>query len=376
MERFDVIIAGAGPAGSTCARALSAAGRHALVLEKEVFPRKKPCAGWVTPETFDILGIDPAAYGREGRTLSPLNRFVVWDARGAEHEISYGRAVSCGVVRAEFDRFLAERCGADVRYGIGVTAFRREESGWIVNERFEAPVLVGAGGHFCPVARALGIRSRPEPAIGCMEAEVPLSPEDIERHVRYPDTPEIIFCDDLNGYGWYFNKGNVLNVGLGRLGGKGVRRHLVALLDRLRARGRLPEGDAFSMARFTGHAYKLHRIGPRQRAHDGALLIGDSAGVAYNISGEGIRPAVLSGRLAAETLIEADGNFELCAMDRYERRLDAALGAPLSGPRLALWSRIPSGAVRAVARGMLRSDYFVSKVVLDRTFLRPGAGLG
>ena len=170
----------------------------------------------------------------------------------------------------------------------------------------------------------------------------------------------------------YFNKGDVLNVGLGRLGGKGVRRHLESLLERLRAKGRLPEGDAFSMARFTGHAYKLHRIGPRQRAHDGALLVGDSAGVAYNISGEGIRPAVLSGRLAAETLIEADGNFEKRVMERYERRMDVVLGEPLSGAKLELWSRIPSGA----GRGMLRSDHFVRKVVLDRMFLRPGAGLG
>ena len=375
MERFDVIIAGAGPAGSTCARALSKAGRHTLVLEKENFPRRKPCAGWVTPETFDLLEIDPAEYGRDGRILAPLERFVVWDGRSAEHEISYGRTVSYGVVRAEFDQFLAERCGADVRYGTKVTAFRREGSGWIVNERFEAPVLVGAGGHFCPIARAVGIRARPEPAVGCMEVEVALSPEEIERHARYPDTPEIIFCDDLNGYGWYFNKGRVLNVGLGRLGGKGVRRHLVALLERLRVKGRLPEGDALSMSRFAGHAYKLHRLGPRQRAHDGALLVGDSAGVAYNISGEGIRPAVLSGRLAAETLVEAEGNFEKRVMARYERRLDAALGEPLSGAKLALWSRVPFGAVRAAAQGMLRSDRFVRKVVLDRAFLRPGAGL-
>ena len=375
MERFDVIIAGAGPAGSTCARALSKAGRHTLVLEKENFPRRKPCAGWVTPETFDLLEIDPAEYGRDGRILAPLERFVVWDGRSAEHEISYGRTVSYGVVRAEFDQFLAERCGADVRYGTKVTAFRREGSGWIVNERFEAPVLVGAGGHFCPVARAVGIRSRPEPAVGCMEAEVPLSPEDLDRHVRYPDTPEIIFCDDLNGYGWYFNKGRVLNVGLGRLGGKGVKKHLTSLLEQLRAKGRLPGGDAFSMARFTGHAYKLHGIGPRQRAHEAALLIGDSAGVAYNISGEGIRPAVLSGRLAAQTLVEAKGNFEKRVMERYEHRLDAVLGAPLSDSRLALWKSIPSGAVRSAARGMLRSDFFVRKVVLDRAFLRPGAGL-
>ena len=151
-----------------------------------------------------------------------------------------------------------------------------------------------------------------------------------------------------------------------------MRRHLVALLERLRAKGRIPEGDAFSMARFTGHAYKLHRLGPRRRAHEGALLVGDSAGVAYNISGEGIRPAVLSGRIAAETLIEADGKFEKRVMVRYERRLDAALGEPLSGAKLALWSRIPSGAVRAAAWGMLGSDRFVRKVVLDRAFLRPG----
>lgn len=236
----------------------------------------------------------------------------------------------------------------------------------------EAPVLVGSGGHFCPVARAIGIRTRSESVIACMEVEVHLPEEELKRHVRYPEAPELIFCDDFAGYGWYFNKGSVVNVGLGRFGGKGVREHLAALLGRLRARGRLPEGDGFHMKRFRGHAYRLHGIGARRRAHEGVLLIGDAAGVAYNFSGEGIRPAVLSGKLAAETLIEAEGMFEQRLLARYERRLDAVLGTPLSGLRLALWNRVPSGAVRALARVMLRSELLLRKIVLDRLFLRPG----
>ena len=59
MERFDVIVVGAGPAGSTCARFLVQAGWRTLILEKTVFPRKKVCAGWIT--ITNVLGSLPGA---------------------------------------------------------------------------------------------------------------------------------------------------------------------------------------------------------------------------------------------------------------------------------------------------------------------------
>ena len=370
MERFDVIIVGAGPAGSTCARDLVQAGWRTLVLDKAHFPRDKLCAGWITPEVMTLAGVDRVEYCSEGRNLAPIQSFVVWDGKEKEHKISYDRTVSYGIVRTEFDEFLADRCGAELRYGIKGTDFQRRAGQWVVNGQFEAPVLVGAGGHFCPVARTIGILFRPEPAIGCMEIEVPLSDKDLHHYVRYPDVPEIIFCNDLNGYGWYFNKGNVLNVGLGRYGGKGVRPHLEKLLRQLHKKRKLPAGDTFAMKHFKGHAYKLHKVNPRQRAGPGFLLVGDAAGVAYNVSGEGIYPAILSGKLASTTLIQAQGDYDERLLKTYEHRLDAALGRPLTPQQLRIRSRTPTAAVRALAGTVFQSDFLVRKLIVEYLFLR------
>ena len=64
MQTCDVLIVGGGPAGTSCARALSRAGMDILLLDKAVFPRDKVCAGWVTPVVFAELEIDPIEYSR------------------------------------------------------------------------------------------------------------------------------------------------------------------------------------------------------------------------------------------------------------------------------------------------------------------------
>ncbi|MEH6560482.1 MAG: FAD-dependent monooxygenase, partial [Marinobacter sp.] len=70
METYDLIIVGAGPAGSTLAKALEGSGKRALLIDKQDFPRDKTCAGWVTPSVIETLDIDLAEYG-SGRTLQP-----------------------------------------------------------------------------------------------------------------------------------------------------------------------------------------------------------------------------------------------------------------------------------------------------------------
>ncbi|MGH7898010.1 MAG: NAD(P)/FAD-dependent oxidoreductase, partial [Candidatus Binatia bacterium] len=103
---------------------------------------------------------------------------------------------------------------------------------------------------------------------------------------------------DLRGYAWYFSKGSFLNIGIGALDdGRGLHRRLEAFLDRLRRSGRLTEG--LRLEPFRGHAYALRVAHPRSVAGPSHVLVGDAAGLARDISGEGIGPAVASGNLAA-----------------------------------------------------------------------------
>ena len=96
---------------------------------------------------------------------------------------------------------------------------RRENNRWIVNERIVTPLVIGAGGHFCPVARQLGARpGRGELAVTAQEIEFEMDAGQGAACRIRPERPELFFCSDMKGYGWCFRKGDYLNIGLGREG--------------------------------------------------------------------------------------------------------------------------------------------------------------
>ena len=157
MDAYDVLIVGGGPAGSSCAAKLHAAGLAVLLLDKAAFPRDKPCAGWITPEVITALQLDVDEY-RRGRIWQPIYGFRSGLIGHGEVLVTYPQPVSYGIRRCEFDSYLLQRSGAVCQVDHPVTAIERRGDEWVVNNRFSAPVLVGAGGHFCPVARLLGAR--------------------------------------------------------------------------------------------------------------------------------------------------------------------------------------------------------------------------
>jgi geranylgeranyl reductase family protein len=368
LERADVLIVGGGPAGSACAAALVAAGRDVLVVDRHAFPRDKPCAGWITPEAVARLRLRLDEYGAT-RTLQPISRFRVGRIGGGAVDVDYGKPVSYGIRRCELDAELLRRSGARTRVGEAVTDVRREGHEWILNGRFAAPVLVGAGGHFCPVARRLAPAGRDEPVVA-QEVEFRLQGPALEGCRVEPERPELYFSPDLLGYGWCFRKGDYLNVGLGRRDREGLPQHVETFLDWLVATGRVA---ASPRAGWRGHAYLVREATSRRVSADGVLLVGDAAGLAAAASGEGILPAIVSGQLAAEAILEAGGALDRARLGRvYEQRLCDELGA---APR----PRRPPGAfTTAVGAALLATPWFARHVVLDRWFLhrRPGGPRG
>ncbi|MCX5841240.1 MAG: NAD(P)/FAD-dependent oxidoreductase, partial [Deltaproteobacteria bacterium] len=250
MDTCDVLIVGGGPAGSTCAGKLRQAGLDVLLLDKETFPRDKPCAGWITPAVLATLAIDQEEYGR-GRVLQEISSFRTGLMDGPEVVTRYGKAVSYGIRRYEFDHYLLQRSAVRQALGEPVSTLARHNGGWLVNERIRARLMVGAGGHFCPVARRLGAKIGREEVIAAQAAEFAMSP-DQERLCRTPaDTPALFFSRDMKGYGWLFRKGRFLNVGLGRMDRKHLGRHMRDFCTFLEARGDLAAGLT---GRFQGHA--------------------------------------------------------------------------------------------------------------------------
>ncbi len=362
MERADVLIVGGGPAGSACAARLVAGGRDALVLDAATFPRDKPCAGWITPDVVAELPMCLEEYGRE-HTMQPISRFRVGRIGGRAVDVDYGATVSYGIRRLELDAELLRCSGARVRQGERVREIRRAGSEWVLNDAYAAPVLVGAGGHFCPVARFLNGGAEASSVVVAQEIEFALAGETLEACRVEAERPELYFCRDLEGYGWCFRKGGVLNVGLGRRDPRALGRHVAAFVDWLVRRGRIERPPARG---WRGHAYGLRAGRPRRAVGDGLLLVGDAAGLAFGASGEGIGPAVVSGRLAAEALLETAGEDDEAHLQVYLRRLEEELG-PTPTPRA-----LPAPAARLAGAILLASPWFARRVVLDAWFLHRG----
>ena len=366
MVRCDALIVGGGPAGSTCARVLSQAGWHVIVVDRARFPRDKVCAGWVTPGVFRLLDLDPADYRATGLTIQDITGFRTSVMGDPSIETRYGRVISYAIRRCEFDDFLLNRSGAEVLHGTPLTSLEKRGDVWVANGSVCARVVVGAGGHFCPVARQLrggsseSRRLDPPHARPVVAKEAEFKVEAGSSEVA-GDTPELFFCRDLEGYGWCVRKGDYLNIGLGRRDNGDLNLHVqafVAFLDRSRLARRV------SLVRWCGHAYLASGTGPRPLIGDAVVVAGDAAGLAYPESGEGIKPAVESGRLAAETLIAAQGRAGIEDLKPYEAELRRRY------PPARRTSDALVGVVKALGRGLMRSPLFTRRVLIDRWFLR------
>lgn len=365
MEHCDALIVGGGPAGSTCAWRLRRDGLDVVVLDKAAFPRQKVCAGWITPDVLQSLELDPIEYGK-GRVLQAMTAFRVGRGEGRATTVSYGRPVSFGVCRREFDDFLLRRAGARLQTGQPLRTIERSGADWLVNGEFQAPILVAAGGHFCPVAGLLGMAADNEPIVAAEEFEIELTPAQQAACAVDPQVPEIYFCDDLLGYGWCIRKGPLLNVGLGREDRRGLPEQVRRFGEFLRRQGRIA---ADLPDKFQGHAYQLYAHSTRPLAADGVVWLGDAAGLAHTSSGEGIGPAVVSGLLAAEVILGCRGDYRAAPLEQYRRLIEARFGRRRVGPAVV---SPPSALRRMLAKRLLASRWFVRRVVLDRWFLRAG----
>jgi geranylgeranyl reductase family protein len=365
MDSCDLLIVGGGPAGAAGAWKAVRGGLDTIVLDKSQFPRHKVCGGWITPAVLEALQIEPREYGA-GRTLQPLTGFRTGGIGSGDVEITYGETISYGIRRCEFDDYLLRRSGARLRLGASLTSLERSPGGWIVNQEIRARMVIGAGGHFCPVARQMGFEARKEMAVVAQELEFQMDDHERFACAIREDVPELYFCRDMRGYGWCFRKGDYLNIGLGRLDAHGLPKHVADFVEFLKAKKKI----GFDLPRpMLGHAYLLLRDIRRKIVDDRLLLIGDAAGVAYSQSGEGIRPSVESGLMAADALLAANGNYSAANLSSYQTRLEARFGNPRGDWATETGRRMPIGLLSAISRRLLANRWFSRHVVLDRWFL-------
>jgi flavin-dependent dehydrogenase len=299
--------------------------------------------------------------------LQPIRGFAVSLRGGPVASVDCGEAVSFGIRRCEFDHYLLARTRARLRLGEPLADLRREAGRYVANGEIAARWLVGAGGHFCPVARQLGARpGEAEPAtVVAREIEFEMSPAQMADCPARPELPQLLFERDLRGYGWVVRKGDWLNVGLGRQDRHALPRRVEEFLDGLGAAGRVP---STMPRRLKGHAYLLYGEAPRPLVGDGAFLVGDAAGFAYGRSGEGIRPAVESGLLAARAIAGA-GTAPGAATGAYERAVVSRFGSRGGARPGGAGGWLPARWRAPAAARALAWPWFARRIVVERWFL-------
>jgi flavin-dependent dehydrogenase len=227
----------------------------------------------------------------------------------------------------------------------------------VINETFRTPVLVGAGGHFCPVARFVRRGHDQQRPVVAREAEIPRT-----AYTCDDPSPLLVFCRDLDGYGWCLPKRGCVNIGLGHRDSHAFPHHFREFLRFLADGDLVPDAGTIT---WRGHAYLAQGAGARPLLGDHVLLVGDAAGLAYPFSGEGIRPAIESGLIAAHTLIAADGHYDRESLQPYA---DALMRAH---PRVRPAAYALRMLERPIGRTLLSVPFFTKHVVLDRWFLHP-----
>lgn len=364
MEQVDVLIIGGGPAGSTLARNLTGSGLTVTIMDKAEFPRQKVCAGWVTPAVMHELQIDLDDYSR-GRVLQAIRGFDISQMGQTPVRSRYqGDPVSYGIRRIEFDDYLLRRSGTKLLLGEAFQKMEKFTGGWRVNDSIEARLIVGAGGHFCPVARAIGAKGVSELSVAAQEIEFEMNASQKASCPVDAEVPELFFTPDLKGYGWIFRKGDYLNIGLGREDKHKLSGHVQEFCHQLKQLGKIPHDTP---EKFSGHAYLLYPHALRHIVDDGVMLIGDAAGLAYPQSGEGIRPAVESAMFAAKIIVDCVGDYRREKLQAYQYLVEHRFGQ--RQPKPGLIERLPLGIKQLVASQLMKTQWFTRIIVTNNWFL-------
>lgn len=297
-KRYDVIVIGLGPGGSSAAYELAQFGRKVLGLEKYHMPRTKPCGGCLSAKIQTILDDDLPALAEEEITR------VILSFRGqSEITITSEKPIAWMVMREQFDFHLAEKArqaGAQVHYGEPVLSIERTGLGFRVQTskgEYFSKFLVGADGVNGLTSRALGYAPSRQIAVA-LEGEIALTPA---THRTLQHTVRLDIGDIPYGYGWLFPKEKNWSVGVGTVQQPDLhpRKYYASLL-----RNQHIEQDIID-ERSRGYRIPLFSGRSAEISRDGSLLVGDAAALVDPFLGEGIYYAIRSGQIAAETIHKA-----------------------------------------------------------------------
>jgi len=350
MDKYDVVVVGAGPGGSLLSYYLGTAGLKVLLIDRQPLPRYKACGGGITRRAATLIPFNLDSVVED----NPYRISVFWQGEFLYSHISTDPIISM-VMRDKFDYFLTTQAisaGVNVLDGTNVTGVKPEKAGVIVatsGGNFNAGLVVGADGVNSRVARALGLHIVTRYNIALAAEIYPDDPERMSRHKH-----EVSF--DLNvipeGYGWIFPKRDHLSVGVFssvRLA-KNIRKYFEEYLRIKKIR------DEYRVKN-TG----IRMIPIRPNANDvfgnmNGCVVGDAAGFADPITGEGIYYALRGAQLGAEMIIR----YGSCGLPRYSEMLKSEFTEEIrAAEKMAVFYRFPRTTRYVLRRFPKYADYHV-----------------
>jgi geranylgeranyl reductase family protein len=366
VKTFDVIVAGAGPAGATAAKTLGEAGVETLLLDKTSFPRDKPCGGGISaraltrfPYLKHALASIPTSWVSKVHFESPSG-FVV-DYRSPD-------PLYLMIRRCEFDNLLYSLARPRLETATGLVRKITVHSDHVTvntdSHEYRARLIIGCDGANSIVARASGLRTgsvQSDYAIDMME-ETPqeeLSTAELDRMYIY------YRIRSHYGYGYVFPKTSHLNVGVGfkldyylsHLRGEHYAHHQ-AFVEDLKSKQLL----AGKSNRANFRAFPLPISGPLSRTYaDRTMLAGDAGGFVNALTAEGIYYAMVSGERAAHVALDAIrvGKFDSAQLRGYEIAWKKEIGDELShSVRLQKLLLADPGRIDRIVRAASRHAVF------------------
>ena len=360
--KYDVVVVGAGPAGSTAAKFLAEKGVKVLLIDKDKYPREKLCGGGISLKTLKRFNyipedlIDSYCYG--GKIYSSSLRYIV--------QVQKEEPIGAYVLRKTFDDGLAKLAvESKATFMDGTKAVNLnilpDKAEVVLNngKKIESQLVIGADGTWSVIAKKSGLR-HPSPPIGlCIVHEYPLPSNKLDQYFTEKKRGYLhIKIFGIAGYGWVFPKKNHVNIGIGEMitpsdlsrSKKNLRELYTQYFQLLKKHEIIP--PTLKIGKLQGAALPTRPL--EQTFSDRVVLCGDAGGLINPLTGDGIEYAMVSGQLAAKVCGEAleESDTSAAFLSLYQRLWQKDFGGDIKLMLRAQkgWTTDSEKAVRLLAR--------------------------
>ncbi len=336
--QYDVIIVGAGPAGSTAGMALKDRGYKVLMIDKSIFPRDKFCGGGLSRRVIKRFPF--LAESIHSIPLHDVQNVCIASPNGITAYEQRKEPIYFMIRRRDFDTMLLKRCrnnGIDVLEGQRVTRLIRKTDSIEVlvhtGQKFSGKLVIGADGVHSVIAKQSGLN----PGWNADEIAIDFMEESSYQHFHLNERKTMYVFYGYNasdGYGYVFPKKDHVNIGIGFLKNFYQKsqqkpyetyKQFVGFLNKHGFVEGTPQRRNF-------HGFFLPLGGPLHKTFtDRVLLCGDAAGFVNAFTGEGIYYAMVSGEHAANTAMQAlrYDNFRETVLSNYQKSWRGEIGQEL-----------------------------------------------